>query len=131
MLGYIGNKFKKIEDKNVKITSDVIKEKYKTYCESQGTRYQFSAFNTQIKKIGIEAPKQVRIKNDDGSSSKKYCYKINTHKLQEEMRRFLRDDEYVLDVGANRVIEEVDEGDVIDFKYGGSMFNNDLDDLDN
>ena len=53
--------------------------------------------NTQIRKIGILEPKPLRFKTpDDDSTRKKYCYKINTFKLQEEMRRFLQDDSYKL-----------------------------------
>jgi hypothetical protein len=116
LLSFVEDQFDDIEDKVVKITSSLLKSKYKDYCENQGCKYQMTAFNTQIKKIGIEQPKQVNIKTgDDGSTSKKFCYKINTWKLQEEMKRFLRDDDYVLKVGNNRVLEDAEVDDVIDF----------------
>jgi hypothetical protein len=131
MIGYVCNKFKKVEDKTHKITSEVIKDKYKQYCESQGTRYQFNALNTQIRKIGILKPTQLRIKNNDGSSVKKICYKINTWKLQEELKKFLRDDDYVLQIGANQNVEEVDECDVVGYSNDNNcnMFDIDNDDM--
>jgi hypothetical protein len=131
LLNYVSENFNDIEDKTMKITSNTLKTAYKLYCENQGSKYQVSAFNTQIRKIGIENPKQLNIKDKDGNSNKKFCYKINTYKLQEEMRRFLRDDDYVLKVKNNVNIEDADEGDVIDedrVRYGGyegfEMLNN-------
>jgi hypothetical protein len=122
LLNYVSENFNDIEDKTMKITSNTLKTAYKLYCENQGSKYQVSAFNTQIRKIGIENPKQLNIKDKDGNSNKKFCYKINTYKLQEEMRRFLRDDDYVLKVKNNVNIEDANEGDVIDedrVRYGG------------
>jgi hypothetical protein len=99
ILTFVESEFEKVEDKCIKISSNVLKNEYKQYCERQGTKYQVSAFNTQIKKIGIDPPKQVRVKGEDGESVKKFCYMLNLSKLQDDMRVFLRDDAYVLKVG--------------------------------
>lgn len=115
ILNFVEREFEKIEDKNIKITSSYIKNKYKVYCENQGTKYQLSTFHTQIRKIGIEPPKQLNIKDKNGNSTKKYCYSFNTYKLQEEMRRFLTDEEYSLSVKENIEHEEADEEDVRGF----------------
>jgi hypothetical protein len=64
---------------------------------------------TQIRKIGIEKPTQVRVNN-----TKKFCYKLNTYKLQEEMKRFLQDEDYKL--LSNEKIEEVNEEDILDYE---------------
>ena len=115
LLEYVGDNFNTIEDKTMKITSNEIKGQYKEFCENQGCKYQMTSFNTQIRKIGIEAPKQLKIKGEDGISVKKFCYSINTYKLQEEMRRFLRDDNFILKVLDNQILEDADEGDVIGY----------------
>ncbi len=91
--------------------SSTIKDSYKSYCENRGQKYHISTLNTQIRKIGIEKPSRYNI-NVNGEKMVKYCYKINTYKLQEEMKRFLQDDKYSLDIGTED-IEEIDEGDVL------------------
>jgi hypothetical protein len=115
ILNFVERDFEKIEDKTIKITSAYLKHKFRVYCENQGTKYQLSTFHTQIRKIGIDPPKQLNIREKNGVSTKKYCYKINTYKLQEEMRRFLTDDEYCLSVKNNIEQEEADEEDVRGF----------------
>ena len=104
ILDFVNKEFDKIEDKDIKITSETLKDKYKLYCADIGIKYHINTLNTQIRKIGILEPKQVNFKGENGISKKKFCYKINTWKLQEEMRRFLQDDNYLLNGNDN--IEE-------------------------
>lgn len=106
LLDFVRKNIATIEDKDIKVTSETLKEKYKYYCMDIGIKYHVNAMNTQIRKIGILEPKPLRFKTpDDDSTRKKYCYKINTFKLQEEMRRFLQDDSYKL-MGADCHIED-------------------------
>jgi hypothetical protein len=88
----------KLEDVEHRIQSSDIKDKYKVYCEDQGIKYQFKALNTQIKKIGIKEPIKlsVVIDGDANLSQRKYCYIINTRKIQNDMSDFLKDPEYKL-----------------------------------
>lgn len=109
LLNFVNKKFKKIEDKNIKITSSQLKDEYKRYCENRGCKYHINTLMTQIRKIGIEKPTQVRVNN-----TKKFCYKLNTYKLQEEMKRFLQDEDYKL--LSNEKIEEVNEEDILDYE---------------
>ncbi len=111
IINFVKSKFDCIEDKTIKVMSSTIKDSYKTYCENRGQKYHISTLNTQIRKIGIEKPKQYNIKVDN-ERAKKFCYIINTYKLQEEMKRFLQDEKYSLDIGTED-IEEIDEGDVL------------------
>jgi len=111
IINFVKRKFEHIEDKTIKVMSSTIKESYKSYCENRGQKYHISTLNTQIRKIGIEKPSRYNI-NVNGEKMVKYCYKINTYKLQEEMKRFLQDDKYSLDIGTED-IEEIDEGDVL------------------
>lgn len=52
--------------------------------------------NTQLKKIGIAEPRQLWYNSKDGISRKKFCYIINTFKLDQEMKRYLQDNDYVI-----------------------------------
>ena len=113
MLEYVNNNFDEIEDKTHKIHSSHIKDMYKIYCERMGNRYQFNAFNTQIKKIGIKSPTQLNIMCADDISRKRFCYRLNTHVLQEDMRVFMKDPDYLI---FNLIdIENVHENDIIGF----------------
>ena len=107
LLNFVKRKFEKIEDKKIKITTNAVKEIYKKYCEDTGQKYNISTLNTQIRKVGIEKPKPYNVKIE-GESVKKFCYVINTYKLQEEMRRFLRDTEFKLNTSSD-IIEDDDE----------------------
>lgn len=99
ILYFVSKYFKEIEDKEWKITTNYFKDKYKKYCEDMGSKYNISGLNTQIKKIGIDKPKQYRIVDkSNGEVSWKYCYVINLVRLQKEMRDYLQDDTYILDV---------------------------------
>lgn len=113
ILEYICKAIPQIEDKDIKITSDKIKNKYKDFCIDRGIKYHLGTLNTQIKKIGILEPTQLNVKSEDGTTIKKFCYKINTFKLQEEMKRYLQDTNYKLGIINNNEIEEVNEKDVI------------------
>ena len=117
ILHYISENIETIEDKDYKITSAYLKDKFRTYCDLQGTKYQVGALNTQIKKIGILEPRQLKIKDASGVSRKKFCYIINPQEIQNNMRKFLNDDEFNLDVKSMDDMEEVDESDVEDFNY--------------
>ena len=112
ILDYVKKELPEIKNKDIKITSEILKTKYKSYCEDLGIKYHITTLNTQIKKIGIYEPKQCIFKNDDDTKKKKFCYIINTHKLQETLRLFLQDDKYQLYKEDD--IEEYDEDDVID-----------------
>ena len=96
ILDFVNKELGEIKDKDIKITSETLKDKYRLYCADIGMKYHINTLNTQIRKIGILEPTQLNFKYDDGKTKKKYCYKINTWKLQEEMRRFLQDDKYML-----------------------------------
>jgi hypothetical protein len=97
IINFIKKDLPEIIDKNIKIPSDTLKSKYKSYCEDLGIKYHITTLNTQIKKIGILPPKQTRITDTiTGEQTKKFCYIINTHKLQEDMKTFLQDTEYLL-----------------------------------
>lgn len=111
ILDFVNKEFDKIEDKDIKITSETLKDKYKLYCADIGIKYHINTLNTQIRKIGILEPKQLNFKDKNGISKKKFCYKINTWKLQEEMKRFLQDDEYLLPI-ANNEFEEYKSDDL-------------------
>jgi hypothetical protein len=87
----------KLEDVDHKITSCAIKDRYRIYCESQGIKYHFKSFNTQIKRIGILEPKQIRIMDDDNIPVKKFCYIINTVAIQKNLKLFLKDPDFCLD----------------------------------
>ena len=128
ILDFVNKEFNKIEDKDIKITSETLKDRYKLYCADIGMKYHVNTLNTQIRKIGISEPKQLRFKYDDGSSKKKFCYKINTWKLQEEMRRFLQDDNYMLN-SANDEIEECKSDDLYREKRICDYDDNDLDEI--
>ena len=111
ILDFVNKEFDKIEDKDIKITSEILKDKYKLYCADIGIKYHINTLNTQIRKIGIPEPKQVNFKGENGISKKKFCYKINSWKLQEEMRRFLQDDNYLLNKNDDN-IEECDNNEL-------------------
>lgn len=96
ILDFVNKEFNKIEDKDIKILSKTIKDKYKLHCEEKNIKYHLYTLNTQIRKIGILKPRQVQFKCNDGSIKKKFCYKINTYKLQEEMKRYCKNDNYLL-----------------------------------
>ena len=115
MLDYIQRNFDEIKDKEIKITSENIRTKYKLYCDNMGIKYNLNTLNTQIKKIGINEPTQLRFKID-GESVKKYCYKINLNTLQTDMRQFLQDDTYILKTGADDNVEYEKDG-VIGLNY--------------
>lgn len=128
ILDFVNKEFNKIEDKDIKITSETLKDKYRLYCADIGMKYHINTLNTQIRKIGILEPTQLNFKYDDGSSKKKYCYKINTWKLQEEMGRFLQDDNYMLN-GANNEIEECKSDDLYREKRIGEYDADEIDEI--
>ena len=98
IIKYLTSEFK-LEDVDHKIQSSVIKDKYRMYCESQGIKYQFKAFATQIKKMGIDDPRKisVNISEMDDIVMRKFCYIINPQKIQNDMMDFLQDPEFRLD----------------------------------
>ena len=114
ILKYISERFDKVEDKNITVLSSVIKDRYQRYCTEYGTKYGMSKLNKQIKKIGIHEPIQKRIKNDDGSKCRRYCYTINTELVQKCMAKYLSEDDYQLKV-RNEDINVLDYDNVIRF----------------
>ena len=110
MLHFISKYFKVIEDRDWRVTTGYFKEKYKKYCEDMGGKYNISGLNTQIKKIGIVKPKQYRFvdKIYGGDTIWKYCYTINTFKLQNDMREYLQDDTFELIVCNDENVEMCD-----------------------
>jgi hypothetical protein len=110
ILHFVKKRFKKIEDVTHRIKSSTLKQSYKRFCESKGSRYHLNTLNTQIKKIGIQKPIQLRVKGD-----RKFCYKLNTYTLEEEMKKFLQDNEYSL--FSTEEIEEVDDVLGSDYDY--------------
>jgi hypothetical protein len=128
ILDFVNKEFDKIEDKDIKITSETLKDKYKLYCADIGIKYHINTLNTQIRKIGILEPKQLNFKYNDGSNRKKFCYKINTWKMQEEMKRFLQDDDFLLQGSINK-IEEYKSDDLYKEKRNCDFDNSDFDNL--
>ena len=128
ILDFVNKEFDKIEDKDIKITSEILKDKYKLYCGDIGLKYHINTLNTQIRKIGILEPKQFNFKYNDGSNKKKFCYKINTWKIQEEMKRFLQDDDYLLQ-GSNNETEEYKSDDLYKEKRNCDFNDDDFDNL--
>jgi hypothetical protein len=97
ILELVEKKFKKIEDKDVVYTTQTMIAEYNMYCTENGTRYNKTSLYTQLRKINLE-PKQHRITKKDGTKSRKYCFIINTSRLQEDMRRYFNDKNYNLKV---------------------------------
>lgn len=128
ILNFVQKQFHKIEDKDIKITSETLKDKYKNYCLDYGIKYHINTLNTQIRKIGILEPKQVNFKYENGTNKKKFCYKINTLKLQNEMKKFLQDDDYKLKVDSDD-IEESKINDLYKETYHYDTDDDNFDDL--
>jgi hypothetical protein len=112
ILDYVekNDEINKIEDIDIKIPSQVLREAIKEYSDKMGSKMLLSAFHTHIKKIGIKKPIRLRIITKDGTQ-RAYCYKINTYKLEQNMKSFLKDEDYKLDLGQE--MEEVDEKEVL------------------
>jgi len=102
ILEYICADFNKIEDLDVRIKSMTFRTKYREWCISGGIKYNLNTLRTQISKIGIKDPKVYR-KN----SIKNAYYIFNTYKLQETMRKYIKNKEYIFDFG-----EDLDDSDL-------------------
>ena len=100
-LYFVKKKFEKIEDKTIKVHTEIMKDEYRRYCINNKHDYIVGYLNHDIRKVGVEKPKPYNVKIDR-KSIKKFCYKINTYKLQEEMRRYLCDENYKLALRDNK-----------------------------
>jgi hypothetical protein len=108
MIQFIQNNFDDVEYVNKKVSSRYMKDAYKQYCidERQG-RYNLNTLHTQVKNIGVEKPKQLRI---DGVKS--FCYSINPYEIQERLRHYLRMPDFEIFDGE---IENVLDEEVLDY----------------
>ena len=87
LLDFVKNEYREIKNKDIKIPSEVLKGKYKLYCNNLGIKYHFGILNKHIEEIGILKPKQLTVRNKDGEPKKKYCYKINTFNLHNVIKQ--------------------------------------------
>lgn len=94
MIDYVQSTYDKVEDRNQKLESLVLRQAYKKWCENRGCPYHLESFHTQIHKLGIDKPKQVRVKG-----VKHKCYGLNTASLEVKIREYLKDLSWTFDFG--------------------------------
>ncbi len=106
MIEYIQQKFSHAKDKTIFIFATGLREEWKLWCQNYGCNYHLGTLHTQLKALGIEAPKQVRT----NGSNPKTCYRINLHELQRAIQQYLKDNAWSFEFSG----ELVERGTTID-----------------
>jgi len=109
-ISYVESNFDEALDVDLKISSTHLCGRYKDWCEDGYGKYHKGSFFTQLKRIGIEKPKQLRI---DGV--KKFCFKINLKTVLHSIRAFNKDNDFNFNFAVDN------DGDVIDDELTGEV----------
>ena len=89
----VEDNFTGVERNGEKINAKSLAGSFKEWCSDNGTKFSLSAFKSQILKIGIDEPKNLRI---NGRQTK--CYHMNVDEMRTSFREFLKDDNFEFDI---------------------------------
>lgn len=93
LIEYVETKYCANSTTEIQIASSGLREEWRLWCTNYGCKYNLGTLQTQLKTLGIEAPKQVRV---NGATPKK-CYSFNLATLQESLQRYFRDSSWKFD----------------------------------
>lgn len=92
IISYVESSYKKVENKNDKVIANIVYDAYELWCNSEGytgkTAGKAHILRKHLKKLGLTTTTQ-RV----GKTTKR-CFLINTLELQNNLRKFLQNENY-------------------------------------
>lgn len=110
IIEFIEFKYDKLEDKDKRISSQILRQKYKDWCYDNGIKYQLNTFHTQLEKLDINKPKKFKI-----NKKIQACYIINPTTIRNKLRSNLKMPEFNFDFEIIDNSDDDDENSETDF----------------
>jgi len=89
----IESNFEGVERDEDKVNAKTLSNGFKDWCSDNGVKYSLNAFKSQIQKIGLMEPKNLRI---NGKQAK--CYIINVDEMRLSFKGYLKDANFDFDI---------------------------------